>query len=37
MLVLEGDIRNALPVGRRVEVTFRKDDGQNVLVDVTYA
>ncbi|HVO79178.1 MAG TPA: hypothetical protein VMT28_00525 [Terriglobales bacterium] len=37
MLALEGDTRNALPVGRRVEITFRKNNGQNVLVDVTYA
>jgi hypothetical protein len=37
MLVLEGDARNALPVGRRVEITFRKNEGQNVLVDVIYA
>jgi hypothetical protein len=37
MLVLEGDVRNALPVGRRVEVTFRKENGQNVLMDVIYA
>ena len=37
MLVLEGDTRNALPVGRRVEITFRKDEGQNVLVDVSYS
>lgn len=37
MLVLEGDTRNALPVGQRVEITFRKNEGQNVLVNVTYA
>lgn len=37
MLVLEGDMRNALPVGRKVEITLRKEGGQNVLVDVTYA
>ena len=37
LLVLEGDTRNALPVGRRVEITFRKDEGQNVLVDVSYS
>jgi hypothetical protein len=37
LLVLEGDTRNALPVGRRVAVTFRKNEGQNVLVDVSYS
>lgn len=37
MLVFEGDMRNALPVGRRVEITFRKDGGHNVLVDVVYS
>ena len=37
LLVLEGDTRNALPVGRKVEITFRTDEGQNVLVDVSYS
>jgi hypothetical protein len=37
MLVLEGDMRNALPVGQRVEITFRKESGHNVLVNVNYA
>jgi hypothetical protein len=36
MLVLEGDMRNALPVGHKVEVTFRKESGHNVLVNVDY-
>ena len=38
-LVLEGDARNALPVGRKVEITLRKDGGQNVnvLVNVSYS
>ncbi|MGA9812455.1 MAG: hypothetical protein WBQ64_06750 [Terriglobales bacterium] len=36
LLVLEGDMRNALPVGQRVLVTFRKESGHNVLVDVDY-
>jgi hypothetical protein len=36
LLVLEGDMRNALPVGQKVEVTFRKESGHNVLVDVDY-
>lgn len=37
LLVLEGDMRNALPVGQKVEVTFRKESGHNVLVDVDYS
>lgn len=36
-LVLDGDVRNALPVGQRVQITLRKEDGQNVLADVQYS
>lgn len=36
-LVFEGDVRNALPVGQKVEVSFRKESGHNVLVNVHYA
>jgi hypothetical protein len=36
-LVVQGDVRNALPVGQKVEVTMRKDGGQNVIVNVNYA
>jgi hypothetical protein len=36
LLVLEGDMRNALPVGQKVDLTFRKESGHNVLVDVDY-
>ena len=36
-LALEGDTRNALPVGQMVEITLRKEAGRNVLVDVSYA
>jgi hypothetical protein len=36
-VVLEGDVRNALPVGQRVEMTLRKEGGSNVLVNVNYA
>jgi len=36
-LVFEGDLRNALPVGQKVEVTLRKASGYNVLLDVNYA
>jgi len=34
-LVLEGDLRNALPVGQRVEIVLRKERGQNVLAGVS--
>ena len=37
LLVLVGVMRNALPVGQKVDVTFRKESGHNVLVDVDYA
>jgi len=36
-LVLEGDMRNALPVGQKVEITLRKEVGRSVLVDVSYS
>jgi hypothetical protein len=36
-LVLDGDVRNALPTGRRVEVVVRKENGRNLLVSVSYA
>jgi hypothetical protein len=36
-LVFEGDLRNALPIGQKVEVTMRKERGYNVLVNVNYA
>ncbi len=37
MLALEGDMRNALPVGQKVEITLRKASGYNVLVNVNYS
>ena len=36
-LALEGDVRNALPVGQTLEIILRKEPGRNVLVDVNYA
>ncbi|MGO9650111.1 MAG: hypothetical protein ACLPOO_18920 [Terriglobales bacterium] len=36
-LVVEGDARNALPVGQKVQITLRKQHGQNVLADVVYS
>jgi hypothetical protein len=35
-LVFEGDLRNALPVGKRVEIVSREDEGRKVLLDVQY-
>lgn len=37
LVVVEGDVRNALPVGQRVIMTLRKDGASNVLVNVNYA
>jgi|SRR4051794_19977994 len=37
LLALDGDVRNALPVGQKVAITLRKEDGRNVLVNVDYA
>ena len=34
LLVFEGDLRNALPAGHKVQITFRKADGYNVLINV---
>jgi hypothetical protein len=36
-LVFEGDLRNALPAGHNVEITFRKAGGYNVLTNVISA
>jgi len=30
-------MRNALPTGRKVEITLRKMSGYNVLLDVSYS
>jgi hypothetical protein len=37
MLVFEGDLRNALPTGQKVAITFRKATGYNVLLNVSYS
>lgn len=37
LLVFEGDMRNALPAGQKVEITFRKAIGYNVLLNVSYS
>lgn len=36
-LVVEGDLRNALPIGQKVRIILRKEDGQNVLVNLSYS
>lgn len=36
-LVLEGDMRNALPVGQKVQILLRKEGGQNVLINLSYS
>ena len=36
LLFLEGDVRNALPVGKTVEITSRDDGGRKILLGVTY-
>ncbi len=36
-LVFEGDMRNALPIGQKVQVSFRKESGMNVLLNVSYS
>jgi hypothetical protein len=35
-LVFEGDLRNALPVGKKVEITSRDDAGRKTLLNVQY-
>jgi len=37
LLIFEGDLRNALPAGYKVEITFRKANGYNVLTNVVSA
>lgn len=36
-LALDGDVRNALPVGRKVQIRLRKEGGESVLADVIYS
>jgi hypothetical protein len=37
MIVLEGDLRNRLPAGKRVEISYRVEDGRGKLVSADYA
>lgn len=36
-VVVEGDMRNALPVGQKVQMLLRKEGGQNVLINLRYS
>jgi|SRR5580700_10719469 hypothetical protein len=36
-LVVEGDMRNALPIGQKVHILLRKEGGQNVLINLSYS
>ncbi len=36
MFAFEGDLRNALPVGKKVEISYREKDGTCDLQDVNY-
>ncbi len=36
-LAIEGDMRNALPVGRTVSIILGKENGNNVLLNVSYS
>ena len=36
-LILDGDVRNALPVGQKVSITLRKENGRTALADVIYS
>jgi hypothetical protein len=37
MVVVEGDLRNALPVGQKVQITLRKEGAQHVLLNLRYS
>ena len=36
MLPFEGDLRNQLPVGQQVELTYRSDGGSNQVIQLNY-
>jgi|SRR5262245_57511349 len=37
MIVLEGDLRNRLPAGKRVEISYREENGRRQLVSADYS
>jgi hypothetical protein len=37
MIVLEGDLRNRLPAGKRVEISYREENGRRQLLSADYA
>jgi hypothetical protein len=36
-VILEGDVRNALPVGKKVAITCREEQGRRILLGVSYS
>jgi len=36
MLIFSGDMRNSLPVGKKVEIAFREAEGGKILLNVDY-
>jgi hypothetical protein len=36
MIVLEGDVRNALPVGKKVAIACKDEGGRKILLEVSY-
>ena len=37
MIVLEGDLRNRLPAGKRVEISYREENGRRQLLSADYS
>lgn len=37
MIVLEGDLRNRLPAGKRVEISYREENGRRQLLSAEYS
>jgi hypothetical protein len=37
MIVLEGDLRNRLPAGKRVEISYREENGSRQLLSADYS
>jgi hypothetical protein len=37
MIVLEGDLRNRLPAGKRIEISYREENGRRQLLSAEYS
>jgi hypothetical protein len=37
MIILEGDLRNRLPAGKRVEISYREENGRRQLLSAEYS